>query len=99
MKTVSKEILSLSEGITVYEDARKKWKEMGTNSPYFKKWFRRSKVTDLSGDPLIVYHGTEERFRRFDVKRARTDIGVHFGGDHQANSRIAVERRPPHKRI
>ena len=36
----------------------KLWNEKGTDSPYFKKWFGKSKVVDENGEPLVVYHGT-----------------------------------------
>jgi hypothetical protein len=39
-------------------EAAKLWNEKGTDSPYFKKWFGKSKVVDDNGDPLVVYHGT-----------------------------------------
>jgi len=39
-------------------EAAKLWQEKGTDSPYFKKWFGRSKVVDENGEPLVVYHGT-----------------------------------------
>ena len=38
--------------------AKKEWKEKGTKSKYFKKWFGDSKVVDENGKPLVVYHGT-----------------------------------------
>jgi hypothetical protein len=28
------------------------------NSPGFKSWFGNSKIRDKSGNPLLVYHGT-----------------------------------------
>lgn len=31
----------------------------------FKKWFGKSKVVDKSGKPLVVYHGTNEDFKKF----------------------------------
>lgn len=40
-------------------DAAKEWQEKGTDSKYFKKWFGDSKVVDENGEPLVVYHGTE----------------------------------------
>ena len=43
------------------EEAARLWAEMGTESPYFKRWFGESKVVDDSGKPLVVYHGTEAR--------------------------------------
>lgn len=42
-----------------YEDAIKEWKEKGTDSKYFKKWFGDSKVVGEDGRPLIVYHGAK----------------------------------------
>ena len=39
-------------------DAQKEWKEKGTGSKYFKKWFGDSKVVDENGQPLVVYHGS-----------------------------------------
>lgn len=40
------------------EEARRLWAEMGTDSPYFARWFGDSKVVDGDGKPLVVYHGT-----------------------------------------
>ncbi|MGB2166377.1 MAG: hypothetical protein ACPH3M_04015, partial [Candidatus Puniceispirillales bacterium] len=41
--------------------------EKGTDSPYFKKWFGKSKVVDENGKPLVVYHGTDRNFDSFDT--------------------------------
>jgi hypothetical protein len=38
-------------------EAAKLWQEKGTDSPYFKKWFGKSKVVDENGEPLVVKHG------------------------------------------
>lgn len=35
---------------------------------YFYNWFGDSKVVDEQGRPLVVYHGTDERFDRFLYK-------------------------------
>ena len=43
-------------------------------SPYFKKWFGKSKVVDEEGNPLVVYHGTKADFTEF--KRSK---GGEFG--------------------
>jgi len=43
-------------------------KETDINTPEFKKWFRGSKVVDSSGKPLIVYHGTPNKFTQFREK-------------------------------
>ena len=51
-------------------EAAKLWKEKGIDSPYFKKWFGKSKVVDENGEPLVVYHGTPGgEFNVFDYDR------------------------------
>jgi hypothetical protein len=40
--------------------------EKQTGTQAFKKWFGDSKVVDANGNPLIVYHGTNEDFYAFD---------------------------------
>ena len=40
-----------------------------TKTPEFKKWFGRSKVVDKSGNPLVVYHGTQGNFTQFVSRR------------------------------
>lgn len=37
----------------------------------FKQWFGGSKVVDDKGRPLVVYHGTNEEFSEFDIRKAR----------------------------
>ena len=49
-------------------NAIKEWKEKGTDSKYFKKWFGDSKVVDESGKPLVVYHGSRSNFEVFEHK-------------------------------
>lgn len=39
-------------------------------TPAFKEWFAGSKVIDEKGNPLIVYHGTNENFDFFDLSKA-----------------------------
>lgn len=56
-------------------DAVKQWKEKGTDSPYFQKWFSDSKVVNDEGKPLVVYHGTEQGgFETFEGDK-RTNYG------------------------
>ena len=38
-----------------------------TNTKAFKDWFGDSKVVDENGEPLVVYHGTKERFTKFKL--------------------------------
>ena len=53
------------------------WKEKGTESPWFKRWFKDSKVVDGEGKPMVVYHGTAADFTTFDSSLA----GRNFGKD------------------
>jgi hypothetical protein len=36
------------------------------STPEFRTWFGDSKVVDESGNPLVVYHGTDKDFESFD---------------------------------
>ena len=38
-------------------------------SPEFKRWFGNSKVVDNAGNPLVVYHGTNQPISTFSKKR------------------------------
>lgn len=40
-----------------------------TATPAFKRWFGHSKVVDSHGQPLIVYHGTNQPFTSFSADR------------------------------
>lgn len=46
-----------------------------TDTPEFKNWFKDSKVVDEEGKPLVVYHGTPNKFSTFDNEQ----IGNHTG--------------------
>ena len=50
----------------------------------FWKWFGRSVVKDKQGNPLVVYHSSENSFDQFIPSR-RNDIGSHFGDYTQAH--------------
>jgi len=51
-------------------DAQRAWREEGTDSPYFQKFFEGSKVVDKKGEPLVLYHGTgDPDFTQFDDAR------------------------------
>jgi hypothetical protein len=47
------------------------------STPEFKRWFAGSKIVDSSGNPLVVYHGTDQPIETFDPSRSRT--GAAFG--------------------
>ena len=69
-------------------------------TPAFKKWFgdwennpsEASKVVDENGEPLVVYHGTNNEFNVFDFSKA--DIGFHFGTYEQAKNRSELKLLP-----
>jgi len=49
-----------------------------------KEWFGNSKIVDKNGDPLVVYHGTDVEFDKFDPTKARKGWlgkGFYFTGD------------------
>ena len=50
--------------------ARHMWRDMGTDSPYFKRWFGNSHVTTVAGDPQIVYHGSRASVRGMGAEAA-----------------------------
>jgi DNA polymerase III sliding clamp (beta) subunit (PCNA family)/ribosomal protein S18 acetylase RimI-like enzyme len=43
-----------------------------TDNSNFKKWFGDSKAVDEKGEPLIVYHQTQEKFNEFDIQKSYT---------------------------
>jgi DNA repair protein RadC len=42
------------------------------DSSKFKEWFKDSKVVNEKGEPLVVYHQTQEKFDVFDIKKSYT---------------------------
>lgn len=76
-------------------NAIKEWKEKGTDSKYFKKWFGDSKVVDESGEPLVVYHGTEYDFDEFEASNASTDYDFPSGMYFSSSINIAKTYTSP----
>jgi len=66
--------------------AKKEWREKGTESRFFKRWFGDSKVVDDDGKPLVVYHGGT--FSKSDIPRE----GMHFGTEQAALRRMKDKR-------
>lgn len=61
------------------EAARKAWKEQGTDSPWFKRWFKESAAVGEDGKPLVLYRGdTEKGVTRFDPRKAIEVEGALF---------------------
>ena len=72
-------------------NAIKEWKEKGTDSKYFKKWFGDSKVVDKNGKPLVVYHGTENNFKIFKNLGQSRQIGANIGFFFTSDKDMAKE--------
>lgn len=70
--------ISTPDGSPVYEISGDPNQRPGTSTASgqpqtaeFKQWFGDSKVVDDKGQPLVVYHGTNEEFSEFDIRKAR----------------------------
>jgi len=50
-----------------------------TDTPEFKKWFGDSKVVDAEGNPLVVYHGTNQNITSFDPSKIGSRDAGFFG--------------------
>lgn len=47
----------------------------------FRRWFGESKVVDDKGEPLVVYHGSDEKFDVFNTEEG----AFFFGGENAAS--------------
>jgi hypothetical protein len=73
--------------------AARAWREQGTASPFFRKFFGDSRVVDTDGVPRVVHHGTGAEFTVFSrehlndaTAHATSPLGFYF-----ADSRAAAE--------
>ena len=75
------------------DHAERLWREMHTDSPYFRRWAGEDTPIVNAGDPLPegpvvirAYHGTHSaRFTEFDPSISREEIGgMHFGTPAQS---------------
>lgn len=73
------------------ETAAREWQEKRTDSQYFKKWFGNSKVIDENGEPLVVYHGTENNFKIFKNLGQSRQIGANVGFFFTDSKKMAKE--------
>ena len=55
----------------------------------FKRWFGDSKVVDATGEPLVVYHGTDKDFTTFDAEKPKTSGAMHGKGFYFADAATA----------
>jgi hypothetical protein len=51
-----------------------------TQTKAFKEWFGDSKVVDAGGNPLVVYHGTNKSFTKFELQKTG-GTGFYFTTD------------------
>ena len=73
----------------VVQAAGELYRDMGTESPFFKAWFGKSKVVDDAGKPLTVYHGTDV----YDLKKFKPgQHGYLGGGIYTTPNRNVAER-------
>ncbi|WP_415965871.1 hypothetical protein [Desulfovibrio piger] len=69
--------------------AEELYRDMGTESPFFKAWFGNSKVVDEAGRPAHVYHGTNA----YELKKFKPGkTGYLGGGIYTTPSREMAER-------
>lgn len=59
---------------SVQERAAQLWKEKGTDSPFFKKWFSGSKTVNPDGSPIILKHGSRSKFNEFDQSKNQEPV-------------------------
>lgn len=52
-----------TEGVKA--SAARLWKQKGTESPFFKKWFGKSKAIDENGKPKVMVHGSNQEISEF----------------------------------
>lgn len=63
----------------------------------FKRWFRKSKVVDAGGEPLVVYHGTGEDFTEFgqpgefEARHPSSNLGIFFSESAEIAAAFAPE--------
>jgi hypothetical protein len=75
--------------------AARLWQRLGTNSPYFKRWFKDSKIRK-AGKPMVVYHGTNTDIAAFDkgvlgdaTRHSTAGLGFFFATDLDAAATYA----------
>lgn len=90
----------------IVKEARRLWLELGTRSPFFKKWYgdwengKPSGPLDAEGQPQVFYHGTRStndkgepiNFTVFQPHRG--DFGTHAGTPEQADDFVMGPDNP-----
>lgn len=71
------------------------WAEMGTDSPFFRSFYRNSKLVDPEGYPLVFYHGSKAEgldFLNPDASRLVPEGGAAYGVTHPGMAMSYLDR-------
>lgn len=60
-------------------------------SKAFYNWFHNSVLTNIQGNPLVCYHGTNKHFDNFEIRNDSHDTGIYFTIDPHYASQYAVD--------
>lgn len=67
--------LSRDNNINILEAIQEGYTALFENEEQnFKNWFKNSKVVDSQGNPLVVYHGTSKKFKKFNKKHSAQGV-------------------------
>jgi hypothetical protein len=72
------------------------WEELGTDSPFFRSFYRNSKLVDPEGYPIVFYHGSPHEDLDFldpDVSRLVEEGGAAYAVTHPGMA-LAYLARP-----
>ena len=77
----------------------RQWTEVRTQA--FKEWFGdwektpelSSKIVDNNGEPLVMYHGTDTKFEKFDMHPGSMGTGVYFSSSWDEAAEYSIERQ------
>lgn len=64
------------------------------DNPNFQNWFGKSKIVDQNGKPLVVYHGTNASFAKFEPRESipLAEIGHWFAGHEDVARMVALRK-------
>lgn len=80
------EAMPAEKGAGPSPSATPEGQQADTFTPEFKEWFSGSKVADPAGNPLTVYHGTNQAFDNFGNDRGAASVRRHaIGTESQSN--------------
>lgn len=71
------------------------WAEMGTDSPFFRSFYKNSKLVDPEGYPLVFYHGSKAEgldFLNPDASRLVPEGGAAYGVTHPGMALSYLDR-------